>query len=70
MKSRCACGVTATVFAAFTIIGCCLSAIRFSEKRRVITRKQLDEAVQNWEGEGGAVIAPAEGDDDLESARA
>lgn len=69
MKSRSGCGVTATVFAAFTIIGCCLSAIRVCEKRRVVSKKQLDEAVENWEGEGGAVVAAAD-DDELESARA
>jgi hypothetical protein len=69
MKSRSACGVTATVFAALTIIGCCLSHIRLREKRRVIHQVQLEEAVENWEGEGGAVIALDE-DDEREPARA
>ena len=63
MKSRCGCGVGATVLAALTIIGCCLSSMTRSEKRRGTQLKQLEEAVQNWEGEGGAVVV--KDDDEL-----
>ena len=55
MKSRCACGVGVTVLAAVTIIGCCLSSMNRRQKRRINQSKQLEEAAQNWEGEGGAV---------------
>jgi hypothetical protein len=68
MKSRCGCGVGATVLAALTIIGCCLGSMNRCEKRRVIQRKQLEDAVQNWEGEGGAVVV--RDDDELEVSRA
>ena len=68
MKSRCACGVGATVLAALTIIGCCLSSMNRSQKRRINQSKQLEEAVQNWEGEGGAVVLRE--DDELEASRA
>jgi len=49
--------------AALTIIGCCLSSMTRSEKRRGTQLKQLEEAVQNWEGEGGAVVV--KDDDEL-----
>jgi hypothetical protein len=68
MKSRCGCGVGATVLAALTIIGCCLGSMTRSEKRRTTQRKQIEEAVQNWEGEGGAVVV--RDDDELEVNRA
>lgn len=53
--SRCGCGAGAAILAALTIIGCCLSSMNRSHKRRITQSKQLEEAVQNWEGEGGAV---------------
>jgi hypothetical protein len=69
MKTRSSAGVCATVFAALTIIGCCLSTMARGEKRRTTCKKQLDEAVQNWEGEGGAIVA-ADEDEEREIARA
>ena len=69
MRTRSSAGVYATVFAAATIIGCCLSTMMRGERRRTTHKKQMDDAVQNWEGEGGAVIA-ADEDEDPETARA
>ena len=60
MKSRSGNGVGATVFAALTIIGCCLSSIGCCQKQRTVQRRQLEDAVQNWEGEGGAILAREE----------
>jgi hypothetical protein len=54
MKSRSEYAVCATVVA-LTVIGCCASSMAFSQKRRVTQHKQLEEAMQNWEGEGGAL---------------
>lgn len=67
MKSRSGNEVFATVCAALTIIGCCLSSIAFSHKRRTVQHQQLEEAVQNWEGEGGAVVALDLEEDETES---
>ena len=54
------CSLGAVVFVALTIIGCSVSALICSEKSRAYHRRTLDEAVQNWEGEGGAVVAEPE----------
>ena len=54
MKSRSG-NVRATMLAAFAIVGCCVSAMRWAEKQRGTQRRQLEDAVQNWEAEGGAV---------------
>jgi hypothetical protein len=36
------------------------------QKQRITQSQQLEEAVQNWEGEGGAVVA-RDADEGLES---
>jgi hypothetical protein len=69
MRTRSSAGVCATVFAAVTIIGCCLSTMARHEKRRTTHKKQMDEAVEKWEGEGGAIVA-AEKDEERQTARA
>jgi hypothetical protein len=57
MNTRSGNHVRATVFAALTIIGFSLSALRCCERRRFEQRKVLDEAVRTWEDEGGLVVA-------------
>ena len=64
MKSRAGNDVCATVFAALMIIGCSMYSMAIRRQRRVVQKKQLEEAVQSWEGEGGAVPVPADDDDD------
>ncbi|HMJ88594.1 MAG TPA: hypothetical protein VK530_02200 [Candidatus Acidoferrum sp.] len=49
------CSTSAVIFAALTIIGCCVSSMFNCRKRRVEQREQLEVAEQNWEAEGGAV---------------
>ena len=63
MKARSANHACTIAFAALTIVGCCLGSIRWSEKQRVTRRRQLEDAVQTWEAEGGAVPA-SEADED------
>jgi len=50
----------AAIFAAMMIIGCCLGSMGRCEKRRGEQRQQLDDALENWEGEGGAVMVESE----------
>lgn len=64
MKSRNESHVTATLFAALTIIGCSLSSIICGYKRRSHQQRVLEEAVKAWEDEGGAVVAEKEEEDD------
>jgi len=59
-RQNCSGSLRAVVFAALTIIGCSVSALICCEKRRAYHRRTLDEAVQNWEGEGGAVVVEQE----------
>lgn len=68
MKSREGNQVCATVFAALTIIGCCLSSMLSCHKGRTVQRKQVEEAVQTWEGEGGAVPAARDAEDEVAGA--
>jgi hypothetical protein len=63
MKHSSGSGTCAAVFAALTIIGSCMSSILCCERQRVVHRKQLEDAVQNWEGEGGATV-PFDDDDE------
>lgn len=52
-----------TVLAALLIIGCSFSSMRRCCRRRAGQRHQLDDAVQTWEAEGGAVIAEQDEED-------
>jgi hypothetical protein len=54
------CPVAAVLFAAAIIIGCSAHALICAEKRRLYQQRFLEEAVQNWEGEGGAVVPEPE----------
>ena len=65
MKARSGNHVCATVFAALTIIGCCLRSMRCSEKQRVTQRLQLEDAVQTWEAEGGTVPVNEDEEDEV-----
>jgi len=62
MRTQRDCSVGAVMFAAVTIIGCCLSAMVCSERCRAYQQRTLKDAVQNWEGEGGAVVPEPEED--------
>ena len=55
--------VRATVFAALTIIGFSLSALRCCERRRADQQKVLAEAVRTWEDEGGFVVQDEDEDE-------
>jgi hypothetical protein len=59
--------VRTTVFAALMIIGCSISSMAIRRQRIVVQNKQLDEAVQAWEGEGGAVPVEQEEADPIHS---
>ena len=65
MKSRSQSHVTAAVFAALTIIGCSVSSLRCCHKQRAHQKRVLEEAMQTWEAEGGAVIAKDDKDEAL-----
>ena len=56
--------VSATVFAAITIIGCCVSSMLSCHKSRTHQTKFLEDAVKTWEDEGGAVPVAREEDDE------
>ena len=56
--------VCATVFAALTIIGCCLSSMMSCHRGRLYQRKVLEDAVNNWEDEGGALPTAREEDEE------
>jgi hypothetical protein len=62
MKSRNDNHVFATVFAALTIIGCSISSMTVSHKRRGYQQRVLEDAVRTWEDEGGAVVADKDED--------
>ena len=62
MKSRD--HVCSAVFAAVLIIGCSLSAMWWCTKRRTGQKRQLEEAVQTWEDEGGAFVAERDENDE------
>jgi hypothetical protein len=64
MKSRDENHVRFTVFAALLIIGCSLASMLSCHRRRCGQKQQLDEAVQMWEAEGGAVVAERDEDDE------
>ena len=64
MKSRADNLLCPTVFAALLIIGCSLSSMLSCHRRRCGQQQQLEEAVQNWEAEGGAVVAERDEDDE------
>ena len=66
MKSRSCNEVSVAVCAALGIIACCIGSIVSRHKRRTVHSRQLEEAVQNWEGEGGAVVARDIEDEELE----
>jgi hypothetical protein len=70
MKSRSSNEVTITVCAALGIIACCMSSMLSCHKRRITHHQQLEEAVQNWEGEGGAVVVRDAEDEELETKHA
>ena len=57
MRSRNDQDVCATVFAALLMIGCSVSSMAASRKRRLVVQKQLEEAVRTWEDEGGAIVS-------------
>jgi len=63
-KSRSGNEVSIIVCAALGIIACCVSSMLSRHKQRITHTQQLEEAVQNWEGEGGAVVLE---DDELET---
>ena len=63
MKSRDG-HVGSMVFAALLIIGCSLSSMLCGSRRRAGQQQQLEEAVQTWEAEGGAVVAERDDEDD------
>src|SRR4051812_34992644 len=69
MKTRSGNEVCVTVCAALGIIACCISSMVSRQKQRITQTQQLEEAVQNWEGEGGAVVARDTEDEELESQR-
>jgi hypothetical protein len=64
MKSRDDNFVCSTVFAALLIIGCSLSSMLSCYRRRCGHKQQLEEAVQTWEAEGGAVVAERDEDEE------
>jgi len=64
MKSRDHNLVRSTIFAALLIIGCSLSSMLSCHRRRCGHKKQLEEAVQTWEAEGGAVVAEQDEDEE------
>ena len=66
-KSRSSNEVCVTVCAALGIIACCIGSMLSRHKQRVVQHEQLEEAVQNWEGEGGAVVARETEDEELET---
>lgn len=57
MKSCSQNNITAAVFAALAIIGCSISSMRVCQKQRTHQKRQLEDAMQAWEAEGGAVVA-------------
>jgi hypothetical protein len=69
MKAHSGSHVHATVLAALAIVGWCLGAIRWAEKQRGSQRRQLEDAVQSWEAEGGAVSLNEDEEDQVPSLR-
>jgi hypothetical protein len=68
MKAHSGSDVRATVLAALAIVGCCFAAVRWAEKQRGAQRRQLEDAVQSWEAEGGAVTLNEDEEDQVLSA--
>ena len=63
MKSQNNNSVCLVVGAAITIIASSISSIMSCRRRRFTQTKQLAVAVENWEGEGGAVVREMDEDE-------